>query len=321
MKIQQALKLVRDVVRRKHFSYATEQAYCGWIARYGKFVAKLDSDLPAEQKLERFVTMLARGGVAASTQNQAFNAVLFFYRDVLRREIGKVNGLRARREATVRVAPSIDETSRLLAAVKDRHGYPTRLIAHLLYGAGLRVSEPLNLRIKDVRFAESQLIIRGAKGGKDRVVPLPCSLVGSLKLQIKRARVIWESDRENGVPVPLPGRLEKKYPDARFAWQWFWVFPALKTCSHPRTGEIVRWRCHEANVQRAVKDAARQCGLDSLVTPHVLRHAYATHAMQRGAFVRDVQSVMGHVSLETTMGYLHAENGRVPSPLDAAIQA
>jgi integrase/recombinase XerD len=111
--------------------------------------------------------------------------------------------------------------------------------------------------------------------------------------------------------------LDKKYPRSRFAWQWFWLFPALKPCRHPRTGEIVRWRCHEANVQRAVKAAAVKCGLDGLITPHVLRHAYATHAMRQGAFVRDVQQAMGHVSLETTMGYLHSGPERVPSPLDA----
>ncbi|HEY4281465.1 MAG TPA: integron integrase [Chthoniobacterales bacterium] len=313
----QVLHRLKDVIRRKHFSYATEQAYCGWVDRYSRFVECLDPTVPSEQKLESFVTMLAKQGVAASTQNQAFNAIVFFYREVISQKLGDVNGLRARREATVRVAPSVDETRVLLDEIRDRHGYPTRLISLLLYGCGLRVSEPLNLRIKDVQLADSRLIIRGAKGGKDRVVSLPCSLVAPLKLKLKRARVIWEIDRENRVPVPLPGRLSKKYPGAPFARQWFWVIPALKTCRHPRTGETVRWRCHEANVQRAVKDAARKCGLDGLVTPHVLRHAYATHAMQRGAFVRDVQSAMGHVSLETTMGYLHTEIGRVPSPLDA----
>jgi site-specific recombinase XerD len=286
---------------------------------YARFLSRLPADLASEEKLERFVTHLAKLNVAASTQNQAFNAVLFLYKEVLKKPLGDVNGLRARREATVRVAPSVEQTRQLLQEIRDLYGYPTRLIVHLIYGCGLRVSEPLNLRIKDVDLEGSRLIIRGAKGGKDRVVSLPCSLVGRIKLQVKRDRVIWETDRENAVPVPLPGRLEKKYPRSRFAWQWFWLFPSLKPCLHPRTGELVRWRCHEANVQRAVKAAAVKSGLNGLVTPHVLRHAYATHAMRQGAFVRDVQEVMGHVSLETTMGYLHAETERVASPLDALV--
>jgi integron integrase len=316
MNLKNVLQRTKEIIRRKHYSYSTEETYCGWIARYSAWLKKQPSGLSSEHKLERFVTALAKQRVSASTQNQAFNAIRFLYVEVLNIKLGDVNGLRARREATIRYAPSKDETRAILQAVRDTHGYPTRLIVHLLYGAGLRVSEPLNLRIKDVCIADSRLIVRGGKGGKDRAVSLPCALIPAIKSQVKLARSMWERDAANGVPVPLPGRLDKKYPSSRFAWQWYWIFPSSSTCRHPRTGETVRWRCHEANVQRCVKAAASECDLGGVVTPHCLRHAYATHAMQQGAFVRDVQLSMGHVSLETTMGYLHAESGRVASPLE-----
>lgn len=319
MKIEEALRRTRAVVRLKHYSLATEECYCGWIARFARAAREMPVKLTSEQRLERFLTDLARADVAASTQNQAFNAILFFYKHVVRRELGNVAGLRARREPTVRFAPSIAQTRLILQDVRDLHGYPTRLIVHLLYGCGLRVSEPLNLRIKDVQLDDSQLTIKCAKGGKDRVVALPCALAPAIEQQLRLARVMWERDAAAGLPVTLPGRLAQKYPEAAFAWQWYWLFPSAWPCLHPRTGEQVRWRCHEANVQRCVKEAARKHGLNGLVTPHSLRHAYATHAMQRGAFVRDVQCALGHVSLETTMGYLHSEAKRVESPLSETI--
>jgi len=232
-----------------------------------------------------------------------------------------VNALRPKRAAHVRHAPSREETAAMLRELRDLGGYPTRLVALMIYGCGLRVSEPLNLRIKDVRLADSQLVIRGAKGGKDRVVSLPCSLVEPIKRQMEAAKVQWQRMVQAGIPVALPGCMARKYPRAPFAWQWFWLFPSRQPCRHPRTGETVWWRMHECNVQRAVKSAAQKAGLDGAITPHVLRHAYATHAMQQGAFVRDVQQALGHSHLETTMGYLHAETSRVQSPLETLITA
>jgi integrase len=193
-------------------------------------------------------------------------------------------------------------------------GYPTRLITRMLYGCGLRVTEPLNLRVKDVLLGESRLILRGAKGGKDRIVPLPCSLVPEIKLQLRHARLVWEKDFSGKIPVPLPGRLASKYPDWQHAWKWAWVFPSQTTCVDDRTGKVVRFRCHEANVQRAVKVAARKLGL--CVTPHQLRHAYATHAVRSGSNVRDVQEALGHSQINTTMNYLTPRACAVPSPLE-----
>lgn len=267
--------------------------------------------------MEGFLTMLAKDGVSASTQNQAFNALLFLYRDALKMEVGGVKSLRAKRPARIRDCPSRDDVSRLLPALEDVGGYPTRLVVFLLYGSGLRVTEPLNLRLRDVMIAESRLIIRGAKGDKDRVVSLPCQLVPLIQHQMKKARAIWEAQKE--IAVPLLGLLAKKYPAAAFSQPWAFLFPSHRPVKHPRTGEIVRWRMHEANVQRCVRAAAAKAKIVGNITPHCLRHAYATHAMQSGAFVRDVQAVMGHASLETTMGYLHAESGRVVSPLDSLV--
>lgn len=252
--------------------------------------------------------------ISASSQNQAFNAVLFFYRDVLGRPLKGVDALRASRPARMRTAPSLDDTRALLKTIRNLGGYPTNLIARLLYGCGLRVSEPLNLRIKDVDLQRRRLCIRGAKGGKDRMVEMPEGLVPEIQQQIRVAYATWVQDGRNGVPVMLPEGLVRKYPEFQFTWKWAWLFPARSPCVHPRTRTLVRSRLHEANVQRAVKIARRQLGI--CVLPHELRHGYATHCLERGANPRAIQAAMGHQSLETTMGYLHGESLSVPSPLE-----
>jgi len=264
--------------------------------------------------MEAFLTQMAKQGVAASTQNQAFCALLFFYREVLKLEVGKVDALRAKTPVHLRYAPEQHEVKAVLENAKDVAGYPTRLILKLLYGCGLRVSEPLNLRLSDVLVSESKLVIRSAKGGKDRMVSIPCSLVREIEAQMAVARAVAQSDRLNRIPVKLPGLLATKYPHWQFSAKWAWLFPARDTCADPRSGTIVRWRCHEANVQRSIKAAARPLGLD--ITPHHLRHAYATHVLNRGGNVRAIQEAMGHVNLETTMGYLHAEALSVVSPIE-----
>lgn len=315
MKLELALKKLREVIRRKHLSLSTEDNYVAWVARFSRFVVDrcAATDKP-EAKMEAFLTQLARQEVSASTQNQAFCALLFFYREVLKVEIGKVDSLRAKKPVHLRYAPEVHEVKALLAALRDDGGYPTTLIVKLLYGCGLRVSEPLNLRLKDVLLAESKLVVRGAKGGKDRFVSLPCSLMPALRAQVLVAKAVAEQDRANRVPVALPGLLATKYPHWQFAPKWAWLFPARSTCEHPRTGITVRWRCHETNIQRAVRAAARPLGLD--ITPHHLRHAYATHCLNARENPRAIQEAMGHKSLETTMGYLHAEALSVRSPLE-----
>jgi integron integrase len=258
---------------------------------------------------------LAHRQCSASTQNQAFNALLYLYEQVLGEKLQDIRALRAKRSRTHRTALSREITLKLLDGVRDEAGYPTRLIARLLYGCGLRVSEPLNLRVKDVDLAHSRLIIRGAKGGQDRTVMLPCSLATELVTQMKAARAMWERDQTSGLPVEVPGELARKYPRAPFAWQWAWVFPSRVPCDHPRTGERVRYRMHEANVQRAVKKSATALGLDSLATPHVLRHCWATHQLDQGANIRDVQEQLGHKDVETTMLYTHPDTSRLKALL------
>ncbi len=314
MKISHAIRLVRETCALRHFSFKTEKTYTYWLCRYGTFLKDhRATPWPTEQKIEAFLSRLAKEGVSASTQNQAFNALLFFYREVLKQELGPINSLRAKQSGNPRHCPTREDVCRLLAAVSDTYGYPTRLIVHLLYACGLRVTEPLNLRIKDVDLKESKLYIYQAKGGKGRVVLFPTCLAGALQQEMTIAHRVAQ-DHARTIPVPLPGLLAKKYPSAAHSERWAWLFPSHTLCRDPRSGKTVRWRCHEANVQRAVRTAALSCGIDGL-TPHYLRHAYANHALQAGAFVRDLQVVLGHNHLETTMLYLHAEVARVASPL------
>jgi len=316
MNAEQAICRMRDVVRRQHKAWATESTYVLWLRRYMLAVPTYPEGLPSEQKLERFLTELARHrDISAVSQNQAFNSILFFYRDVLGQPLQGVDTLRATRPARMRTAPSVEHTQALLKTIRNIGGYPTNLIARLLYGCGLRVSEPLNLRIKDVDLRRSRLCIRGAKGGKDRMVVLPATLVPEIAQQLHHARAIWEEDQRTRTPLALPEGLAKKYPEFQFNWMWAWLFPAHNTCRHPRTGAWVRYRMHEANVQRAVKYARRQLGI--CVLPHELRHGYATHCLERGVNPRAIQAAMGHASLETTMGYLPAESLSVHSPLEA----
>lgn len=315
MQISDAIRSVRELCALRHLSINTEKAYTHWLGRYGAFLKdpKLHP-LSSERKIEAFLTTLALSGASASTQNQAFNALHFFYREILKHDLGAVNALRAKQPVTVRQCPSQEEVNQLLPCVTDLFGYPTRLIVHLLYGCGLRVSEPLNLRVKDVDLRQNRLYVHHAKGSKGRVVPFPNCLAEPLQTQLVVARKRAEQDRAAGIPVALPGLLAKKYPWAATSDRWAWVFPSHTTCRDPRTGKQVRWRCHETNVQRAVRAAAERCGLRGL-TPHLLRHAFATHALHRGAYVRDLQAVLGHNHLDTTMLYLHPEAGRVASPL------
>lgn len=315
MKTQEAIDKFQSYMRLRHLALSTEQSYLAWLSRYMRFLSKAGMEMDSsEARVEAFLGDLARQQVSASTQNQAFNALVMFYREVLGQPLGRVDALRANRPAQVRTAPTVDEVRELLASVRDVNGYPTRLITHLIYGCGLRVTEPCNLRVKDVSMQEQRLVIRSAKGGKDRVVALPCSLYSGLRDQLEAARVTWKRDVANGIPLQLPNLLAKKYPASRFAWKWAWLFPAHRPCQHPRTGETVRYRLHEANVQQAIREAS-----GGNIKPHELRHAYATHCLNRGTSPRAIQLAMGHKSLETTMGYLHAEILSVRSPLEVMV--
>jgi integrase len=312
----EVLKSVQKKIRLLHFAYSTEQSYCHWAGRYYDFCLRLPRTWPAERKAEAFLTDLAlRQGVAARTQNQALAALLFLYHDVMRKPLGDVDALRAKRPVHERTSPSREQVRALRLAVHDRPNFPARLLVDLLYGCGLRVSEPLELRVKDVLWSENQLVIRAAKGGKDRRVPIPACCADPLRAQIASARQVWESDRKNSptIGVSLPHQLARKYPSAPRAWQWFWVFPAAGHCAHPRTGETVRYHLLHDLLQRAVREAAIKTGLEGLITPHVLRHAYATHSREP---IETLRELMGHVSIETTAGYRHPVASEASNPLD-----
>lgn len=315
----EVLKRVQGKIRLMHYALSTEYAYCHWIGRYYDFCLSLPPAMPSERKAEAFLTdMAVRLHVAAKTQNQAFSAVLFLYKEIMEKPLGDVNALRAKKPFHERIAPSRDQVKQLRAVVKNTPLTPVSLIVDLLYGCGMRVSEPLELRIKDVLWdakPSGQLVIRGAKGGKDRLVPIPLSCIAPLKAQMDRAKAIWNEDRLKAptVGVPLPGRLAIKYPSAPFLWQWFWVFPAGDHCNDPWRNIPVRYHILPDCIQRGVQNAARKIGMEGLITPHVLRHAYATHSRES---LDALRVLLGHSSIETTAGYLHPVVDKATNPLD-----
>lgn len=317
----EVVAMVRSKVRLKHYSLATEDAYCGWVGRYYDYCRRLRHGMSHEEKAEAYLSHLAvEGHVSAKTQNQAFSAILFLYKDVLGSPLGDIEGLRAKRPMHERSAPSREQIKLFRAAVLDSEHTPARLLVDLLYGCGLRVSEPLELRVKDIQWSDRQLLIRAAKGGKDRRVPIPSVCLGPLKVQVEKARSVWESDRADApeVGVTLPFQLKKKYPKSAFDWPWFWVFPAPGHCIDPRSGDLVRYHLLYDSLQRAVHEASLKANLDIPISPHVLRHAYATHSREA---IEALRQLMGHNSIETTAGYRHPVVDAASNPLDDLIGA
>ena len=264
-----------------------------------------------------FVSSLASRGVSASTQNQALSAILFLYAVVLGQRLGWMNEIvRAQRPARLPVVMSRDEVSSLLSRL---HG-PVWLMASLMYGAGLRLLECVELRVKDLNFDRGELTIRDGKGGKDRVTMLPACLKRPLADHLNRVKAQHDADLAAGRgSVALPGSLRAKYPSAPFEWAWQWVFPAKRYYFDRETGERRRHHLHESVLQRAVKDAARAAGISRPATPHWLRHSFATHLLEAGYDIRTIQELLGHRDVSTTMIYTHVLNqgGRaVRSPLD-----
>lgn len=312
------MDLVRQVARRRHLSYRTEQSYSRWIYRYVVFHGKQHPKDLSAAHVERFLTDLAVAGrVSASTQNQAFAAILFLYRDVLRLQLGDISALRARRSRNL---PSVLTRGEALALLARLQG-TTWLIGSLLYGAGLRQMEALRLRVKDLDLPRSEIIVRQAKGGKDRRTMLPRGLAGPLTTHLERIRDLHRQDLEAGLgSVELPFAFDRKNPAAARSWAWQYLFPARSPSADPRTGEVRRHHLGESTVQRAVAAAAREVGITKRVGCHTLRHSFATHLIEDGYDIRTVQELLGHTDVRTTMIYTHVLNrgGRgVRSPLDA----
>ena len=313
------LHQVRDKIRLKHYSIRTEQAYTDWIRRFILFHKKRHPAEMGAVEVEQFLTHLAVAGkVSASTQNQAKSALLFLYRDVLAIELPWLDGVaQAKNGKRLPVVLTVQETLRLL----DKLEGTTGLIARLLYGAGMRVMEGVRLRVKDIDFERCELIVREGKGNKDRVTMLPQSLIAPLQQHLVRVKALHTQELAEGFgDVYLPFALSRKYPVAGREWHWQYVFPAAKRSIDPRSGIGRRHHVSDQAVQRAVRQAARDAGLNKPATPHTLRHSFATHLLQSGYDIRTVQELLGHKDVQTTMIYTHVLNrgGRgVVSPLDA----
>lgn len=257
--------------------------------------------------VEAFLSSLAtQNHVAASTQNQALQAILFLYRNVLRQPLGIVPGIvRARTPQRLPVVLSRAE----VRAVLDALSGPSRLIVRLLDGAGLRLSECLNLRVKDIDFAAGQITVRGGKGGKDRPTMLPTTMIEPLRRHLDAVAQLHRQDLAAGHGrVVMPTALSRKYPDADRTWTWQFVFPASRVCHDPRWGAPSRFHLHESVVQRAMTQAVRSCGLTKRASCHTLRHSFATHLLEDGYDIRTVQELLGHADVSTTMIYTHVLN-------------
>ncbi|MBI3263826.1 MAG: integron integrase [Acidobacteria bacterium] len=311
------LDRVRHAIRTRHYSSRTEEAYVHWIRRYIVFHEKKHPSTLGAAAISRFLTWLAvERRVSASTQNQALSAVLFLYK-VLAIEVGTVPPVvRARTPERLPVVLSRDEVGAILKQLTGTE----RLIVMLLYGSGVRLEECLELRVKDLDFDRHQIIVRQGKGQKDRVTMLPAAVRETLTGHLAEVRRLHEADLARGFGrVVLPFALDRKFPNAPTEWRWQFVFPAGRICRDPRYGSPSRYHLHKSVVQKAVTRAARPAGITKRLSPHVMRHSFATHLLEDGYDIRTVQELLGHRDVRTTMIYLHVMNRGalgVKSPMD-----
>jgi integron integrase len=305
-------------IRARHMSLRTEKTYLHWIRRYIRHHGRRHPREMGAPEVEDFLTTLAvKNQVSASTQNQALAAILFLYRDVLALELPWLQDVvRAKRPQRLPVVLTRAEVQGVLARLSGVEW----LVASMLYGSGTRLLECLQLRIKDLDLVRCEILVRDAKGQKDRVTVLPSTLVPYLRAHVERVRLAFDADRRAGKPgVSLPFALSRKYPGAATSWPWHWVFPAPSLCMDPYTRELVRHHLYPQNIQRAVKLALRAAGIEKPASTHTLRHCFATHLLEDGYDIRTVQELLGHSDVKTTMIYTHVLNrgGRgVRSPLD-----
>ena len=313
------LDRVREAVRARHYSRRTENAYLVWIRRYIVYHGKVHPAQLGADEIGRFLTWLAvERRVSASTQNQALSALLFLYKVVLQVDIGTIAHVpRAKVPVRVPVVLSRDEVARIMRQLDGQMW----IVVAILYGAGLRLEECLELRVKDVDFERLEISVRDGKGRKDRVTPLPRALVEPLRQQLAAARAIHGRDAALGFgETLLPGSLARKYPSAAREWGWQYIFPATSRFVDRQGRTERRHHFHETAVQRGVKRAVRAAGIAKPASCHTLRHSFATHLIEIGYDIRTVQELLGHRDVRTTMIYTHVLNrgGRgVRSPLDA----
>jgi integron integrase len=316
--MSELLDRVRTLIRTRHYSYRTEQAYIHWIKRYILFHNKRHPAEMGAPEVTQFLSNLAVvHNVSASTQNQALAALLFLYRNVLSIDLPWLEEVvRAKKPTRLPVVLTKQETRNLLAHLKQQEW----LMASLLYGSGLRLKECLRLRVKDVDFGYKQIVVRDAKGNRDRVTILPATIEEPLRQHLVYVRSIHKRDlREGFGRTLLPYALAKKYPHADREWAWQFVFPASHRSQGSRAKEIFRHHVGEWVLQKAIKEALIKCGINKLASCHTLRHSFATHLLEDGYDIRTVQELLGHKDVRTTMIYTHVLNrgGKgVKSPLD-----
>jgi integron integrase len=312
------LDQVRDVIRKKHYSIRTEQAYVDWAKRYILFHKRHHPKDMGEKEIAQFISHLATDRrVASSTQNQALNAIVFLYKHVLNIELGDFGHMeRAKKPEKLPTVMARKEVNQVLSSMSGVN----QLMAKLLYGCGLRLMECVRLRVKDIDFEQNHIIVRDGKGMKDRSTMLPEQLKPLLQERLEGVRIMHKQDLKNRLgDAYLPFALERKYPNAAKEWGWQYVFPSERISKDPRSGKMRRHHVSESTLQRAVQKAARKAELTKHVTPHTFRHSFATHLLEGGYDIRTVQELLGHKDVSTTMIYTHVINKGgmgVQSPLD-----
>lgn len=298
------LNQTRAVMRLKHYSYKTEKIYIYWMKKYFHFHNLRHPKEMGAVEVEDYLTHLAvEQKVSASTQNQALSALLFLYREVLKENLPWLEKFTpAKKSNHLPVVLTKEEVNLILAELNGTN----RLIANLLYGAGLRLSEALRLRVKDIDFAYKQIIVRDGKGGKDRITVLPEIAVEPLKRQLTEAKKIHERDLALGLGrVEMPFALDRKYPNAEREWIWQYVFPSKSLSKNLRIGATGRHHLSEARLQKPFRQAVIRTRINKQASPHTLRHSFATHLLQNGQDIRTIQDLLGHKELTTTMIYTH----------------
>ncbi|MBW5290166.1 MAG: Integron integrase IntIPac [Candidatus Ruthia sp. Asou_11_S2] len=304
-----------------HYAYKTENTYCDWVKRFIKFSNMRSKDElfeNAETKVEVFLTDLAvKQNMAASTQNQAFNALVFLYSKVLNRPLENVQVTRSRKSPRIPVVLSVKEVKKILGKLKGTNA----LMVGLLYGGGLRISELVRLRVQDIDFDYRQITVRDGKGKKDRVTPLATKIAPLLQVHLEQRKEVYQLDLDNGFGgVYLPNALAKKYPNADKEFGWQYVFASRNMATDPRSGIDRRHHIDQSAVNKAIKVAVKKCrSIDKKVSAHTFRHSFATHLLQTGTDIRTIQALLGHSDIQTTMIYTHVlrQSGQgVVSPLD-----
>ncbi|MHC1624516.1 MAG: integron integrase [Methermicoccaceae archaeon] len=318
-----AIYTMRDAMRVKHYAYRTERSYIDWIKRFYFYVIKVKKKDIQKQELDSsdvrdYLSFLAvKQRVSSSTQNQAFNALLFFFRNVLKVELeGLGKTVRAKRGPRLPVVLTVEEVQELFTQVKDKN----RLILQLLYGSGLCLMELARLRVKDIDFHLNLILVRSSKGDKDRATILPECVKKDLSAHLEKVKALHQKELGAGYgEVYLPDALARKYPRAGKEWGWQYVFPSLRLFVDPRSGKIRRHHINEKSIQNTMKNAVRNAGIVKHATVHTLRHSFATHLLMDEVNIREIQDLLGHKNIETTMVYTHvlrSMSNAPRSPLD-----